>query len=339
MTATADDRRWAAAASLGLSTAPIRDLASRLNGDLVADAWGFEQFADIDDVVQRAVCSDQVYGAANAIGTNLIEAALHLRDFRELLGNGVAQPRTEADMLVHATFDLHIVGFFRAFGTTLDCLAAVATGILRIPRSIQRASFRPLLGDPGGHEGWARFKARITRDSIDSGWLGWSLEFRHALMHRARQVSFLLPRPRRVIPVLVGPADPMEFARFEYFFSRRPWLPDLAHLARDGPFESNVLHEPAQETMTELLRELNSALDDVLLWLEAEWEAGPSVPSPAHAWVWDDERAITFDGFRATSAVPRDLAEIRVSPDAAARMTLAHRVREELARRRGTPPG
>lgn len=332
---TANDRRWQAAATLGLSTAAVRDLAAQLIGDLREDAWGFEQFAEIEDVVQRAVCSDQLYGAADAIATNLIEAALHLREFRTLLGNGVVPPKTVEDMLEHAVFDLHVAGFFRAFGTSLDCLAAVATGILRIPKSIQRASLRPLLDDPGNHEGWRNFRGRLTRDDADEGWLGWALELRHALMHRARHVSMLLSRPGRVVPVVIGEErDPMEFARFEYFFSRRPWLPDLAHLAGEPPLKANVLHEPAHETMSELLRELNALLDAVCVWLKAEWEGGSSVPCPVHAWIWDDDRPVHFAGFRDRSIVPRDLAEIRVGVAAAERVRLAARVRDELGRRR-----
>jgi hypothetical protein len=59
----------------------------------------------------------------------------------ELVQGGVPEIRSLED---DTATDIHLVGFFRAFGSTLDCLAAVAIAVLRLDRSIQAASFRDI---------------------------------------------------------------------------------------------------------------------------------------------------------------------------------------------------
>jgi hypothetical protein len=104
--------------------------------------------ADIEDEIQRATVSDQIRSAAHGIEENLLEARLHELDVAALVGpHGLPMPYENAsinDHLRNDRLEMNTVGFFRAFGSTLDCLAAVLIGVVRIPMSLRFADMAAL---------------------------------------------------------------------------------------------------------------------------------------------------------------------------------------------------
>ncbi len=123
-------------------TPQLDALALRLGDDLSVEWWGYEQLADLADERQRAIVSDHILATVDAVLTNLREASDHLAAFVTLVGpNGrpmpdPARPRETQEM---HDLDREMIGFFRASGSVLDCLAGASIGVLRLPFSIQRA--------------------------------------------------------------------------------------------------------------------------------------------------------------------------------------------------------
>src|SRR4051812_24683187 len=84
------EREEAKNRALGVRVDNANTLAGRLQADISAEAWGYRQLDDLDDERQRATVSDQIHNAAQGLAENLVEARLHERDVRELVGpNGM----------------------------------------------------------------------------------------------------------------------------------------------------------------------------------------------------------------------------------------------------------
>jgi hypothetical protein len=108
--------------------------------------------------------------------------------------------------------DMEITGCVRALGSALDCLAAVAVGVLRMPFSIQRASFVDLTkaipaktlaaATPKQQQLWTAIAqlCETHRRKPPAGWLDWLSGMRNLNVHRARQVHILLQRVREASP-------------------------------------------------------------------------------------------------------------------------------------------
>lgn len=125
----------------------ISELGRTLAGDLSVEARGFEQLDDLEDPRQRAIVSDTLLASIDGLQTNLREASEHAGVLCALVGpNGRAMPDpgrpAEAEEM--ADIDRELVGFFRAIGSALDCLTAVAIVVLRLPTSVSRASAESL---------------------------------------------------------------------------------------------------------------------------------------------------------------------------------------------------
>jgi hypothetical protein len=304
------DAYWAYTASLGIQGESLRALDDRLNADFRAADGGYASLGDLP-MPQRAVVSDQILVGAQGVIRNLAEARLHEQDINSLLADGV--PFAEATPKAHAQstrVDLSFVGFFRGVGSALDCLAATAIGVLRLPMSIRRASFPGLLSlsdDVARQQpAWTAFKELLSRHAEDPpGWLHWTVEMRHALMHRPRLMSLLLPR-ESAPPVLWLPAPAArllmrERLRFDPHFRRRPWLPDMQHLADPylGGLPNAVFGEKATQTTCgcfEAANRLSEAMATLLLekWDDAEVEA---LAPPVGPWSLEPPRPIEFNGF------------------------------------------
>ncbi len=336
-------------------THQIDSLTARLEADLSVEWWGYEQLADISDEHQRAIVSDQILVTARAVAANLREAAAHTANVVAGVGpNGRAMPDPEHPSELQRLYDLdrELVGFFRAAGSLLDCLAAVTIGVLRLPLSIQRAE----AGDLGrmaahaeqGEEPLASVWTRATeavegvRAASPDGWLEWTIEMRNAVIHRARQLQIWLPRANR------QPGQPQFYvlsdqpigrlARYEPHLRRRPWLPDLLALVSADGAEDNWLSEPATVTVEgtlDRIHQLGESLAGVLLNVWDEVGAGGvELPAPVREWAiraasppWRIAAAESFLGFEPeTRTAP--LGSITMSPQDARRMQIAERLRQ-----------
>jgi hypothetical protein len=325
---------WDYAASVGVRCENMKALADTLLERFRASDGGFAALASLPIDV-RAIVSDQIVGAAQAAPRNLLEARLHGDDLNSLLEDGVPFPEPSLASQEDSTrIDMAVVGFFRAIGSTLDCLAAGSIGIVRLPLSIRRASFGQLLTLPGErlaeHSCWAQVRACIDGYAGEPpGWLKWALEMRHALMHRPRLMSVMLPRevssPELALPAHVMRQVMRERIRFDPRFRSRPWLPDMQHLAdgASGGLAGSVLAETEIQTargVFEATQRLAEGLATLLLALIDDADV-VAIDPPERNWAIEPDPAIEFQGF-APQKLPREMAGI-ISPADAERIKLA----------------
>ena len=275
---------------LGLDVDRISSLARRLESDFSADTYGFALFADDLDRRSRAHRSDETVRSAWAIARNLMETRLHEQDLATAVGDGlrIARPGKELDDSLRQTnVDRHIVGFFRAFGSTLDTLAAAAVGVLRVPFSITRASFNHLTDLRGTAPNEASSAQRTAwadlHDLLDDHrgkepehWLRFSLDYRNSVVHRARPLAMNVPMSDdSSAGLIVVTNDPVGAAlsrgRFQPHLRRRPWSPDLDDLIESRSVDDIWLGEPACITLSGLRSHLNELVEDAVGLLMDRW--------------------------------------------------------------------
>jgi hypothetical protein len=352
----AQERDNAVKQALGLRLDEARALTTALDADLSADSWGYAQLGDVADEIQRATVSDQIRSAAHGIEENLVEARLHELDVSGLVGpHGVPMAYANAsvnDHLRNDRLEMNTVGFFRAFGSALDCLAAVLIGAARIPMSLRFADMgglarfspaatgnlvpRSVTGDQ--REAWAELSNLLdeVRRREPAGWYVWGLEVRNAMLHRGRGVKAFLPRStsRRLEVVTDTPLPAL--LRFDYYLRKRPWLPDLLQLARAESAGNVWLHEPVQDTLRGLFECLGDMVAELATWALTQWARqaeARTYSAPAVAWQRGGEPETEFAGFGAQ----REAAEfdaIMVGPGGVEHLRLAERLRLRLAQER-----
>ena len=353
---TADERDDELDRRLGTQAPALKELAIFLMESYSADGWGIAQFSTIADTEQRAVASDLLVSAVEGVQANLRDLALCEVDLLGLVGpNGrtMPGPDTTIDELIemkriHRT----ITDFARAFGSTLDCLAAIVIATLGLPRSIQAASAASLLTMPEllANAPAAQLEMRECvlacfaehSEGEAPGWLAWVLELRDAVVHRGLLTNTWLTRPARSgarsgAKVAVRTSSPIQYLiRMEPHLRGKPWQPDMFSLSGRGTAEDALvwLPEPATRTVTEVkqravaLVEAMAAISHEALvgdraeWIlpEASWRLERVTGKPR------TERAAEFRGFDQEYPLPPP-AEIRVHPRSAPRLVLAEQLR------------
>lgn len=275
----------------GLRVVTCAALEDRLIADFSIADRGYRQFAAVTDERERAALSDETCQAVQAVGTNLMEMRLHEKDLASLVAAGLPLAGTGSPPSHYeaaARVDQHLAGFFRALGSTVDCLAAAAIGILLAPRDILKAGHLDLLAlddgraraTAGQRAAWQSIQAAINehREREPRGWLDWSLETRNAIVHRARQLSMLMPshavEPRAAISVVTD--DPVKVvtatSRGVPHLRRRPWLGDLPDLGSSARIGDIWLLEPAIVTLMGLREHLNDLVEGIAGQLLIYWE-------------------------------------------------------------------
>jgi hypothetical protein len=331
----ATDAYWEYTASIGIQSDRLRALEDRLEEDFRAADGGYASLRELP-MLQRAVVSDQVLVGSQGVIRNLTEARLHEQDINDLLADGVRFAEATPTAHEHgARVDLSFVGFFRGIGSALDCMAATAIGVLRLPLSIRRASFPRLLsldeGTARREPAWRELKDLLSTHADDPpGWLRWTLEMRHALMHRPRLMSLLVqretPESRLWIPASAAKMLLRERLRFDPHFRRRPWLPDMQHLADQqlGGLPEAVFGEKAAQTVRGCYEASNRLIEDLAAFLLDKWDDAQvgAVAPPAEVWALEEALAINFEGF-APAPLRSDLAGGVISPHDEERVRLA----------------
>lgn len=340
------------------ATPNLNALAERLANDLSVEHFGYEQLGDLADERQRAIVCDQILITVDAVTTNLREARDHAAAFVGLVGpNGRAMPDPDHPEELQAMHDLdrELVGFFRAAGSIVDCLAGAAIGILRLPLSIQKADAGVLsrintlaaaaaAAADGGDEASAWTRAAEAIDHVltkaPDGWFEWMLEMRNAVVHRARQLRIWLPRSSRGqgAQFIVRTEQPLaRLLRYEPHLRHSPWMPDLGALSAEGDASDNWLAEPATSTVPAILARLELLTESVAEILLDVWEqvgAGElRLPAPVSKWPPEHaspERRVAaaqaFTGFDPDFEAP-PLTAIVMNPREARRAQIAEGLR------------
>lgn len=344
MAANADQKRQEVVARLGVALPHASELAERLLKSISSEAGGLPFFEDLPFHV-RAVVSDQLVGAARAIEVNLVEARIHESNRAAIGEGGFGFPVTSADHERAIRYEAEGVAFFRAVGSALDCFAAVVVGLLRVPVSIRRASFGDVLRvDPRNAPDeelkriWGELRKLIAREANSpTDWLAWTLEMRHAVMHRARLMHILVARPTESLPLALPAQVAAELVRerlrADSHFRRKPWLPDMQHLAdAQAVADDAILREPEAVTLRGIADATNRLVELCSACLLDNWAIieKSDIPSPVGVWLPEAEKEIDFRGFIPDHELP-PMSAMVISPRDSERVRLAIRLREDLA--------
>lgn len=300
---------------------------TELHGEISSQAWGFARLSDLADVEQRALVSDQLLSAAQGLLDGLVDAAISVHEHSRLTGpNGSPYPRaTDSlnDVMRQEQLRHAVAGFFDAFGTTLDCLAAVLVVVARVPLSVQRADFTRLSTvDPAAAHGKAfpapvpvaqrKLWEALGRELIEArqvigarDWLEWALEMRNALTHRGRVTNVFLPRGISG-RLLVPPTEsPQELYRYDLHLRRRPWLPEIEGMLAGHGLVDSWLDEPSIRTLRGLLDALVSYVERLIAWASAQWRIdSPGMIAPVHRWTLPETPPVAFAGIAPGDTTP-----------------------------------
>src|SRR4051812_20321506 len=264
-----------------------------------------------------------------------------------LSGGGGGVPPTLVDHERAARVTAETRGFFRAVASTPRCRPGVIIGVLRAPVSRPRAPFSARLRldpesapAPALKQLWLGLHALIEEQSYDpQDWLTWTLEMRHALMHRSRLLDLLVARESEPLPLVLPQHVAQEVAferlRADHHFRAKPWLPDMEHLADDQTAVGDaILREPSAVTIHGIAVNTQSLVEGISAYLLAKWRAIEAyVGSPVNEWRIEKPRRITFAGFAPSYELPTT-SSMLISPRDEERVRLAAKLRD--ARRDGS---
>jgi hypothetical protein len=340
----------------------ILELAYRLDADFTVSDRGFAQFSAIADEYDRAIVSDQLSTSAGSVITNLLEGRLHQQHVVERVGrDGIRFPTSETahDRLVDGIeTEMDITGWGRALCSTLDCLAACAIGVLRIPNSLLRAQFSHLnnlpaqmsKGTPVQQQAWQDLKDIIDQHQTNfpTGWFEWVNGMRILNVHRPRQVNVLLqrtlePGEPQLAFVANDPAEASEVmkasARFDLHLRQRPQLSDMQDLIEAPRARDIWIAEPAQTTMPGVFLAVNEMVEEVAENLLDQWIAidGQLADFPPPMSSWKPSRKLPM-GFAGVSGITAGFApaggQIHTHPTLAKRLVLAEQLATTAGSRR-----
>jgi hypothetical protein len=337
-------------AGLNVRTSALATLADTLDSDFSVDDGGYVQFGGITDVIDRAIASDQVMRSAHGVIDTLLEARLHLESLEETCTGGLTLPRADDPAGAarrSARIDMDITGFGRALGSALDCLTAVAIGVLRLPLSLQRASISDVekipnlvaknSGTPRQRSAWNEFHGVLEthRSRLPDRWYQWLLGIRNLNIHRARHVRTMLqrtiePGDPQLAVVTNTPADVLALYRFDLHLRKRPDLPDMHELIEVERASDLWINEPATDTLHLVLTCANDLLEDAAALLVRHWrqteKATADFPPPTEKWARDRRLGPTFDGLTPGASPFTPHSTGMAHPQLAKRLELAERL-------------
>jgi hypothetical protein len=331
------DRRFEAAVKADVPSAS--ELFQEIFQDLDTNTFGIRWWSLVQRE-ERILISDYLYQCAEGIEKNLVEAKLHYMewiDARETINERIIDgiklsphgapffkhPPSLApiDDLPNKLDELHRAGFFRAIGSSLDCLGAVVIGVLGLQTSLRHSSIDSARRTLSKIEdlGTAKTKLQIEfgnflEQSIKSSgpedWLEWADQYRNMFVHRGRRLTY-----NQVFPT-VPP-----------FYSAGAWRTKASsnvHLAK-YPDKSDaeafikvdmVLNEPADSSLRGVFdstRRLEHSICSRLLSIWRERRNDPSlIEQPETQWTNKRLRACTFQGYD-TNVEPLNVSEMSSS--------------------------
>ncbi len=321
------DRRFESA--IGADVPSAGKLVEEIFNDLDVNLFGVGWWTTLP-TQERILISDYLYQCVNGIEDNLVEAKLHFLEwidarernddkiadviFRNKFGElQIKMPpsKNAQDDLLNKLEGMHICGFFRAIGSSLDCLGATIVGVLALPTSLRRSDITKAekalnkiqsLGDKGSQI-QLNFKdlfESVKKSVGTEDWLEWADQYRNMYVHRGRRTTFhqIIPRENPI------------------YDSKGNWIPRAkatTHLAK-YPDRSNAeamikgkeiqLNEDAEITLTGIfnsVRNLNENLCEKLLEIWKERRNTPSLLEQPQI-QWDDKiRPCKFLGYDQTA--------------------------------------
>jgi hypothetical protein len=287
----------------------VRELVDDIRADMCRERYGIGWWAPHPGTKRRILISDHLVQCAASIETNLVEARLHdhhARYFRGEVSRQIAgvvqangtleQPSHDCprDDLSQLMAQMHTAGVLRAVGSAMDCLGAVAVGVVGIPRDIKAASLSRVFAfadqlspSTAGETVQADALVQLghARDEAGpSGWLTWAVALRNMYVHRARRISKSLLRET---VVLVGPdGRPLPRVEALEMLPREPGLSEMEVLATGDPL--SVLTERSETTLSGVIGSARTFANDAAQILKQLWdlrrEQPPLLAQPREQW-------------------------------------------------------
>lgn len=337
---------------LGLNLEKTHRLEAAVYQDLDPVRLGIGWWDCYHDAPRRILVGDYLHQALVTIQRNFIEATLHLLEADEAFNqesdiqrrgmfdpraNRIFEmPRSPEDELPGLTADAHSAGFFRALGSSLDCLAVAIIAISPLRLGLSNAGWRqtlrhaanmdPQLVAPFDHH--LEKLIRLIDESGSDGWTDWLLESRNMFVHRPRRmhIRFILPAGA---PIALPDGRTHTPTRIAALLQRDPLLSDVEEMRTGGRVFDVVLPEPADETMSGVLKRAINLHQDVSAHLLKVWnerKADPlAAPQPLKA-QWPQTgrgRTSIFKGIAPRSFDETHLNTIATSPHDARRIDAA----------------
>ena len=311
--------------AIGVAIPSMRELHNEVFSDLDDKRHGIGWWAPHPGTSRRILISDQLLMCIASIETNLVEAGLHLmefRDFEEQQDRIIARaiqhdrqgrpsikmpPRERAtDDLPDRMAALHVAGFFRAVGSALDCLGATIVGVLALPTSILKADLDRAISTlekvkaprTEGEKVQAAFRAELEKlvaAAGPPGWLPWATDYRNMLVHRGRRLE-VSSLTRRGALLYTADETPVMLARSVRQLAQDPGLSEVEVLV---PVASLVLTEDAAATLEGVMASTLALSDKTAASLVHIWKRRRAEPAlltqPKEQ--WRDGRASASRGF------------------------------------------
>jgi hypothetical protein len=322
------DRRFNS--SIGADVPSAGKLAVEIFNDFDVNDFGISWWKSIPKE-EGILIGDYLFQCVNSLETNLVEAKLHYfewLDAVEKTNNRIADiaqrdafgkiefkhPKaiSASDELASKLFELHLCGFFRAIGSTLDCVGALIIGVLALPKyknkTLRNASIKSAqeclnaIVDDGTSSSQIQIKFKdffenVKKVSGPTHWLDWADQYRNMYVHRGR---------RLVLSELV----PKEHLFFEpnnrFLIPRHKRITHLAKFPDRSDIEAFIksneitLSEDAEITISGLFKSCRSFCEEISAELLSIWHFRRSNPNlleqPKNQ--WDNKiKNCEFDGF------------------------------------------
>lgn len=292
------------ASRLGVAIGHATALVDVIRAD--SGGSGVSWWTGIDERA-RLLITDHLVQCIESVEANLVEAELHRLELLAAVEDDDVRhahpltlgpdgypewprmtPREKpTDELPNAFVVLHLVGFFRAVSSALDCLAGGVIGVIGIDESLLRADFGVVLREAHKFSFSTAAEAQAVEtlsaikgfvaDAGPDGWLRWTLQMRNLLLHRPRRMHFSSWEPRNEYAGLVGPDErPVRMAWPRRHLPVEPSVADSEAFATADDWLP--LKEDATATVLGVLGSVKQTSEATLARLLKFWEVRRASP-------------------------------------------------------------
>lgn len=329
------DNRFESA--IGADTPSAINLVEEIYNDLDINLFGIKWWSNLS-TPERILISDYLFQSIDGIQINLTEAKLHYLEWldareksdKEISNLLLRKAPTQKPIqdLYRKLVEMHICGFFRAIGSSLDCLGTAIVGVLALPVSLRRSdigkaerALSQIISVDDGSKIQVEFRDFFNKLKKSCGvedWLEWSDQYRNMYVHRGRRTIHyqIFARETNLLA-----SKGMSFVKTEATTHLAKY-PDRSDVEAFIKSKNINLTEDAEATLSGVFkscRELNEKICERLVSIWQERRKNPSLLEQPKK-QWDNKiRPCKFKGYKPGSK-PIRTSQINVNPIVGRRM-------------------
>lgn len=327
--------------AIGADIPSAEKLANEIFSDFDTNNFGIKWWTSLP-TEERILISDYLYQCASTIDTNLVEAKLHFLEWldakkinNEKIANSITLdaggefsfkiplPKSPYDELHRKLEEMHICGFFRAIGSTLDCLGALIIGVLALPIGLRRGDIGKVekklnnLIDTGDKCSQIQLEFKDFFEDVKTScgsldWLEWADQYRNMYVHRGRRTIFQAVKARE-IPIFNANGQLIPRARLELHLAKYPDRSEIEAFIQSKDINLNEEAEITIKGIFESCRILTETICEKLLSIWILRRNNPNLlEQPNKQWT-DIIRECNFVGYD-SKAEPLELNTAVVNP-------------------------